>query len=274
MSNNKEQVGWNKRVVLDYSKIHGNNSKAFQALFGSMRLEAGMQITDIMCGHGAVSEKVLEKCKERRIKINLTLTDAFSNQIQRSRERLAQYEGLESTITRRVEDARAMAFRDESLDIVIIKNALHEVRMPDQIKILRESYRALRQGGEIFLWITHGQTQEVNKYFAEIVRKKDEIAGFSSLVRNRYFSYRTEVEQALGRAGFDGIETIYSVRDFVYNTKELSKTDFGDDERKLQEYNRYVEAITPGHIKPLIDYSKNKEEIILKVMTTILKAKK
>ena len=263
--------GWNQRNV-DFSKAHGNEDDAFERLIESMNLKSGITIGDIMSGYGAVSQKILDYCSKNNLFVRIILTDAFEGQINKSSQYLAPYELQGYAIQRRLEDARDLCFENK-LDKAVIKMGLHEVPKRGQLRIIQNAYHALKEHGELYVWESFGQTPELSHCFRELIRKKDELAGFNSFVENRYFSHETEILEQLKEAGFRDIEIVYKGA-FNYNSKNFLEIDFLGDTSKLHAWNEYLRSTLSNEEKKAVSFNDSGDSISMQFIKKIIKAVK
>lgn len=262
--------GWERRNV-DFSRAHGNEDEAFQALIENLDVKPGEVIGDVMSGYGSVSRKILEYCAKNRVFAKLILIDAYENQLRKSYEHLAEFEGQGFVVERIVGDARCISL-ESKLDKAVIKMGLHEVPMRDQKTILEKTYKSLKPTGEVYVWESMGQTPEINEWFRKIVKKKDELAGFQSLVENRYFPNDSELVEAMRKAGFMDISEVYK-GEFRYITENLLG-DFDGDYGKVKDWNKYLRMSVPEHIKRAINFTDNGPSISMSFAKKIFRGKK
>jgi len=269
---NELESGWSNRCV-DFKKIHGNENNAFSALVSDMNLKEGMEIADIMCGYGSVSKEVLENCRKKGISLRLHLLDAYEKQINGSENYLANYTTNGCSINRIIGDAKNLPIKEKSLDKVIIKMGLHEVQKNNQMRILSNSFRSLREGGQLYVWDIMGKDEEINKYFNMIAKKKDELAGYTSLVKNRHFSSNKEIVELMKSVGIRNITNLYT-DDFHFDTKKFLEVDFSNDNNKLTEFNEYIRNLLPSHIKKEISYREEGDNIGMIFERRIIRAER
>lgn len=256
---------WNRRIV-DYSKIHGDSSEAYHALVQSLKLSAGMIVGDIMSGYGAVSKEILDHCSKqaiddiahRPLPIRMILTDRFGAQLRRSVQHLSSYSPF-FPISRVIADTRALPFHN-CLDAAVIKHGLHELPHRDHTRALKSIHAALKPRGKIFLWEMVGLTEEQTKLARDILRTKDKLAGYTSLVQNRYFAHGTELYQSLEEAGFKDANDVY-VGPFHYETKNFFESDLQSDQKKLQLFNEYIRKKVPAETRSSLDYTDRGDSI-------------
>jgi ubiquinone/menaquinone biosynthesis C-methylase UbiE len=228
-----------------------------------------MNVADVMCGYGDTSKHILDYCDKKGISINLTLSDAFAEQIERSIKFLDRYN---APIERKVEDARNLAFAEECLDKLVIKMGLHEVNKNEQGKIAREVYRALRKGGEVYIWESIGRSEYLSYFWRGIVRQKDALAGLTGLVENRYFPSEDEIIRSLRTAGFKNIQKIYD-GEFKYITKNLLG-DFEGDVQKLEAWNNFLRQQLPDDVKKAINFKDEGNSISMSFSRVIIRGVK
>ncbi|OGJ17078.1 hypothetical protein A3K73_01475 [Candidatus Pacearchaeota archaeon RBG_13_36_9] len=253
MSNKIYKNDWDRRIV-DFDKVHGDSSGAYLELLKSLDLRGDLRIGDIMCGYGEVSSHLLEESRKRGISLDLSLLDSSSVQLDNSVKYLQKYRQDKNKILLILGDARSHKFPMSSLDLIIIKMGLHEVPFEDQRKILRNSAASLKQGGRLYVWESLGLDCEVNAYFKEIVRKKDELAGFKQMVRDRYFPNQEEIISLMEEAGFSAIQEIYA-GDIQINPAYL--VDLNQNPKKIAKFNSYVRALLPEGIKDKVHFQDN-----------------
>lgn len=200
MGNNSYQ----ERVV-SYEKIHSINEKDFQALVDLVNPEDGQIILDACCGYGAVSKRLAEYISGKSLNTKIVLLDSSELQLDRAREELKGF-GFEFVLS----DARNTSFEDNYFDTVVIKMGLHEVDKEGQTKMLEEFYRIMKPGGKIIIWEL-ALDEKTQMPFSEIIKKKDELCGFSSLVKNRYFPRKEETLELLVRVGFENVASKHDV---------------------------------------------------------------
>lgn len=265
--------GWNKRCV-DFSKVHGNDDEAFASLLSDIKLRKGMKIGDIMGGYGGVSAKILEQARNEGLALDVFLSDAFETQIKRSIDFLREYESENLKVTRKVEDIRVSSLPSNHLDALIIKMGLHELPYEEQLKALSESYRILKPGSRIYIWAPLTQTRHSTPYYREIIRKKDELAGYSQLVQNRYFSSKEELLELMKSAGFEGLQQVHlSELGFELSTKKFCEADMVGDQNKLREFNEYMRSL-PENVKAEFNFKDDGDDIKFSVNKEIISATK
>lgn len=200
-----ENNSYEKRIV-QYEKIHSIDEKDFEMLVTTIDPRNNQIILDVCCGYGAVSKRLKDKIEELKLNTKLVLIDNSSLQISRARENFKDLENIEILEG----DATKTDFPDEYFDTIVNKMGLHEVPKDVQELMVQELYRILKKDGQIVIWEL-ALSPETQPIFSKIIRKKDELAGFDSLVRNRYFPKKEDTLQLLEKIGFKDVQIVKNV---------------------------------------------------------------
>ena len=123
------------------------------------------------------------------------------------------------------------------------------------------------------MWDSLTYSQEEQELFQNIVRKKDQLAGFESFVKNRYFFQLDEGITYFEEAGFGEVECIHQM-DFWYSLDDLLISDFKGDKRKLEEWNQYLRECIPGKLKAKHSYQEDGDKIYMIFKGGIIKGRK
>ncbi len=252
----RESNDWDRRIV-DFSKIHGSSSEAYQRLLDSVDLCEGQKIADIMCGYGEISINLLGESRRKKAGIDLYLLDSSKIQLGSFVENSGRYLNS-SRITPILGDARTYRFDSSIFDIVIIKMGLHEVPFEDQRKVLTNMVDSLKGGGRLYVWESFGSTPKLNEHFNRIAHKKDELAGFHQMAGNRYFPNESEIVNLMGQTGLSQVHSIYS-GDLPINPLYL--VDLKRDPEKIKEFNSYVRNILPEDAKKALNFKDSEDEV-------------
>lgn len=106
---------------------------------------------------------------------------------------------------------KSLPYEDAFFDKVVIKMGLHENPYIDQQVIVNEFFRVLKPGGKLIIWELY-LNEKTQPIFQKVIRKKDQLAGFTSLVKKRYFQRKDEMKHFLDMAGFIDFREV-----FVFN---------------------------------------------------------
>ena len=194
---NNSKISFNDRIV-DFKQIHNQKPEDFERFLDIIDPKPNQVILDGMNGYGAVAKEVLDRSESNGFVPEIYTLDESPVQVGRARLNLPNI-GQEHFVQA---DMKQTPFPDNMFDTVIIKMGIHEVPKNDQLIVMKEVYRILKKGGKFVIW---------DLSFHNIIRSKDEIAGFESLVKNRYFPRQDELVEAFNAAGFLNVEMMHEV---------------------------------------------------------------
>ena len=251
MKNNSYQ----KRIV-QYEKIHSINEDDFETMIKAIDPQNDQVILDACCGYGAVSKRLQQKIRSLGLNTKLVLLDNSPLQLSRAKENFKDSENVEFFEA----DATNTDLEDESFDTIANKMGLHEVPQDLQESMLKEFYRILKQDGKIIIWEL-ALSEDTQPIFSKIIQKKDELAGFDSLVRNRYFPKKQDILTLLSKVGFKNTHVVSDIYPTlsIRNRKEefvsadrlriLEEKGFLD-----QEDEKELDQISEQKISTLLDF--------------------
>lgn len=259
--------GWNIRNVR-YEHIHNVQESDMNLLAESLELSDTNTVADVMCGYGAVTKALFTWCGEG-IKISAILVDCHSEQLDRS---ISELENNEH-VTRLIGDARHTLFDPNSLDRAVIKMGIHEVPKVDQQLIVDNMFKALKPGGIFVTWDVAVDCEEVQILFQKIIREKDRLAGFDSLVKDRYFFTKEELVSYFKIAGFHSVECVKDIS-YRFSSKERLDSEFRNDIKILEKFNEYIRHVVPEHLRSFVHYEDVKDTIYMTFNKAIVKGRK
>lgn len=199
--NREELVGFDYRIV-EYEKIHQIKQEQFDKLVETIDPKPGDVILDGMDGYGAVSREILKRTERSGFKPEIYTIDESKTQIERERANIPEID--EQHITQG--DIRETGFPSGKFDSVAIKMGIHELPKEEQPRIFSEVHRILKPKGKFVVWDL-ALNERNQKVFQDIIRKKDELAGFNKLVQDRYFPRYNELGKLFEDAGFDDVRS-------------------------------------------------------------------
>lgn len=240
----KPQAGFDYRIV-EYEKIHKIKDEYFEELVDAVDPKPGDVVLDGMDGYGSVSKWISKRAEEQGFKPEIYTLDESKAQIDRARKNIPDID--EQHIIQA--DIRETGFPNEKFDSVVIKMGVHEVPKEEQEKLFTEIYRILKPGGKFVIWEL-ALDEENQKIFQDIIRKKDELAGFDKLVKNRYFPRHEELQELFEKAGFVDVRDHYEI---FYEPSTLGrKEELVSKERKqLSEQKGEISEEDEEHLKQL-----------------------
>lgn len=259
--------GYNIRKV-DFSKIHGVAGEDLEKLADAMEISDGARVLDLMCGYGAVSAHILDRTEKERLKIELSMCDLHKVQLDRIPDAVR---AMAADVT--VGDARNLPYDDGVFDAVVIKMGLHEVPHIDQPLVFQNVFRVLKPGGRFVIWEVMPNTGEQQDAFTEQMQKKNELAGYESIVVDRYFTRGEQMPWLFEEAGFVDVKQVFEAN-FHQSTLGRLDSELGGDRHKLDELNAFVRRCTPASIRSEVDYLDEGDSISMKVPNRIFRATK
>jgi hypothetical protein len=94
-----------------------------------------------------------------------------------------------------------------------------------------------------------------HEFFRKTIRKKDELARFTSLVKNRDFLMNAELVSHLREAGFTGVKKLFEF-DYDLHTSLRLKSEFQNKTERLKKWHEYIHEIasllSPGERKKML----------------------
>lgn len=240
--------------VIEYEKVHQITNEQVTALLEAVDLQEGQKVLDGCCGYGSVTKWLLSDINKHIVSTcNFFLFDDSAVQIERAKDNLKEHTGL----TYSVGDIKSLPYEDNFFDTVVIKMGLHENPKDIQAEIAREVFRVLKPGGKFVVWelYLNNLTQPI---FQSFIHKKDELAGFDTLARKRYFPRGDEIMSAIIGAGFENF-----IEHYIFNPVLETKVRLGElvsrelKEGGLSEPDTALEQIATQRLNALNDFFRN-----------------
>jgi len=227
--------GYDRRHV-DFTKIHGVREDDLQLLAQALGPREGARVLDLGCGYGEVSASILADADRRKTTIELYLCDLHE----------AQLKSVPPEIRARakdvvVGDARNLPFPPNYFDSIVMKMVLHEVPIWDQPTVCTQAFRVLRPGGVFVVWGVMPADGEMQDVFNRIMQVKNLLAGYESLVRDRYFFRLDQLLHMMVEAGFADARELRRVH-FRQSTLARRDSELGGSDEKLDRLNAYCRA--------------------------------
>jgi ubiquinone/menaquinone biosynthesis C-methylase UbiE len=203
---NSKIISFNDRIV-DFKQIHNQKPEDFEKFLDIIDVKPDQVILDGMDGYGAVAKEILNRSKTSGFIPEIYTLDESPIQVDRARLNIPNIKPDHLIQA----DMRQTPFPDNKFDTVVIKMGIHEVPKTEQLVVMKEVYRILKKGGKFVIWDLSFHNLETQKVFQDLIRKKDEIAGFESLVKNRYFPRQDELVTTFKDAGFSNVEVVHEI---------------------------------------------------------------
>jgi len=104
--------------------------------------------------------------------------------------------------------------------------------------------------------------------FQKIIRKKDELADFTLLVKERYFFTEDEFLEVVKSAGFLKIKDFHTIR-YRFSSLNRLKPELKNDKNRLHELNNFIRQVFPEKLKKSLEYRDIGEDIQFNVTKKI-----
>lgn len=255
--------GFDDRIV-NYEHIHNIQPEDWNAFMNIISPQPNEKILDAMCGYGAVAKGILSRESGTKV----YLVDESLVQIQRARDNLPELS--ESRFIHA--SLLKSGFNDQYFDTVVIKMGLHEVPEDEQVLYLEEIMRLLRERGRVVIWDVI-LDQHNQKLFQDIVRKKDELAGFDMLVQERYLFRKDELEKNLSITGFHDVQEKHTMQ-YRFSTKKRLESELKNNPGLLEQLNNYIRERFDESLKQVLHFEDKGDDIQFTVQKKIYQARK
>lgn len=232
--------GYDTRFV-PYEEIHNIRDKDFDSLVSAVDPQNGDYILDAGAGYGAVTREILLRLKAKDL--NFRVLDISNLQLERGIKNLKEIFG-EDFVNRRIKFEHNSILHihcDEScFDKVVAKMVIHELPRDLQLSAMKQLYKALKPGGKIVIWDIMLDV-DTQTFFQDVIRKKDELAGFDFLAKFRYFPTEAEWINLLEASGFRQIRKSADVVYDLHTSKRLF-TELKGEQKLLNDWHEYIRA--------------------------------
>ncbi len=223
----------------DYSVVHAESESDFDQFIAALNVKDGEQVIDVGGGYGSVMIRLLQR--QPQVSFAYDLLDGGMFQLKKGEERIsALLERHQNTSVVRYlhQDAGELTLEPEHYDLVICKMFLHELPAHVQKKLIGDLYKIIKPGGRIVVWNPHLEAAD-HRFFASVIRKKDELAGFGSMVQNRHFLLNDDFRDLMLEAGFVNFQKLFT---FDYHLHTINRLDqeFAGDRSKLLAWNEHI----------------------------------
>jgi len=136
---------------------------------------------------------------------------------------------------------------------------LHEVPQPRQAEFLTCLYEALKPGGLLVLWDL-ALNPSVADFFRDVIKEKDELLGFYSLVDRRHFLTPGEFSRCVADSKFGTAEMVRTF-DYTCCTDKRIPSEFPNDQSLYKEWIDTIDRLyqdipdSAKNLLPLVRYA-------------------
>jgi ubiquinone/menaquinone biosynthesis C-methylase UbiE len=242
MMNHDETTSYNIRQVR-YELIHHITSEQFDALHDALGLQDGDAMLDAGCGYGSATREMVQRNGDKDV--SYVLLDQSRKQLEGAEAELSQYAGISFEFFNL--PLTEHPFRAGQFQKILLKKVLHEFPKEQHVAVLREARRLLAPGGRLVVW--QNVLDELSQpFFQSVMLKKDQLAGFSTLVRNRYFPSESYFGACARAAGFQSPVKAFDF-DYHVETSDRLEQELHSDLGLLAQWNQHLNdlaAATPA----------------------------
>jgi SAM-dependent methyltransferase len=226
----------------NYSIVHSESDADFNEFFAMLDIRDGERVIDVGGGYGPIFTRLIEQ--QPSLRFEYDLLDGGLFQLKKAEERinlLLKKIGNNSAVRYLHQDATRLDLQSGYYDLVICKMFLHEIPKQHKKNLIAKLFDILKPGGRLIAWNPDLNDGD-HGFFSSLIRKKDELAGFESMVQNRHFLLNSEMAEMMNEAGFSGFKKLLTF-DYHLSTRNRLVEEFAGDNEKLREWNEYILTI-------------------------------
>lgn len=267
-----QQKSFDSRIV-SYEALHYVNSRDFDKLVEVIDPKEEQKILDAGAGYGAVTREILYRHLEKPLRFHLL--DISAVQLERAVHELSGHFG-HSRISKMefIQDSIVHPMcKDSFFDKVAAKMVIHEVPCELQPIAFNQMYRVLKPNGKLIVWDVVPDV-DTQKIIRNIIRKKDQLAGFNYLADSRYYPTPCEWLKLFSSAGFEQVKREGNIKYELKSAERLS-AEFAGDESKLYEWHHYIRSLVrqvPANILKKLGYEDYGSSISIQLPKAIYSA--
>jgi SAM-dependent methyltransferase len=213
-----------------YESIHDVSTEHWTWFFDAACPEDGDVILDCGCGYAACTRELLERFTNESFIIDLV--DESDFQLERAKKELEQLSRANVQIQYIKSGVGKNWNPSRKYHKIFLKMVLHEHPLAEQSVILNAIYDLLRPGGILILWDI-SLNSDIADFFRSVIRKKDELLGFDSLVQRRHFATKEEIICNVAKSKFKTLELIRQFHCKCYSDRRI-QDEFKNDMEKYQ----------------------------------------
>lgn len=223
----------------DYAVVHAESEVDFDQFIQVLNIQNGEKVIDVGGGYGSIFIRLIER--QPAIQFEYDLLDGGMFQLKKGEERigaLLQKFNNRSAVRYLHQDATQLNLRGDHYDLVICKMFLHEIPKENKKALIDSLFAIVKPGGRLVVWNPDLEDNDY-KFYTSVIRKKDELAGYESLVQNRHFLLNRDLYDLMESAGFTAVQKLLTF-DYHLHTVNRLNEEFAGDKEKLQAWNNYI----------------------------------
>lgn len=222
-------------------------------------------IADIGCGPGICGEYLTEKIKEKlgdKTKVETFFIDISQKMLEQIPER-EKYNKING-------DIMNIPLKNESVDIITIKQVLDYLPKDLQIKALEEIYRVLKKDGQFILSALISPNEKVNNLTNDLYSGRERIIA-KKVAIEKFIPDKATLIKFLQETGFDS-KILYEY-DIPLSTEDFKKS-FNLTEEQQKELREFYDKIVSSDKNNYFKGKNIKDDIELFEKAIILKNNK
>lgn len=226
----------------DYAIVHSESEVDFDQFIEALAIKDGEKVIDVGGGYGSIFIRLIQR--KPQINFEYDLLDGGLFQLKKGE---AKINGLQEKFDNRSEvrylhqDATQLNLHANYYDLVICKMFLHEIPQPNKKDLINSLFAIVKPGGRLVVW--NPDLEECDyQFYTSVIKKKDELAGYESLVQNRHFLLNNDFCSLMQDAGFTRVQKLLTF-DYHLHTVNRLNEEFSGDKLKLKEWNDYIMQI-------------------------------
>jgi len=226
----------------DYAVVHSESEIDFDQFIGALNIKDGEKVIDIGGGYGSIFMRLIER--QPRVNFEYDLLDGGLFQLKKGEDKISillEKYGNSSQVRYMHQDAVALNLQTNYYDMVICKMFLHEIPQRYKKQLVSSLFAIVKPGGRVVVWNPDLEDNDY-QFYTSVIKKKDELAGYDSLVQNRHFLLNSDFCSLMEDAGFTCVEKLLTF-DYHLHTVNRLNQEFSGDKQKLQEWNEYIMQI-------------------------------
>jgi ubiquinone/menaquinone biosynthesis C-methylase UbiE len=228
---------YNRRTV-EYAHIHATSRIHFDIFFDILGLKEGQRLLDVGGGYGEILLEYMKRNQGGQVFYDLLEPSAL--QLEKGRTRISA-DISEAFMHQNVQFFQNdfLDFQSENLlDHVLLKMVFHEFSWNNKVAVLKKAKSLLKAGGHLTVWRPYLRGS-VRDFFSTVIKKKDELAGFGTMQRTRYFCSEEEFEALLLEAGITPAEPIFLL-EYIYDTTRRFESELKGDQHLYQQWISHI----------------------------------
>lgn len=226
----------------DYAVVHSESALDFDQFIEALAIKDGEKVIDIGGGYGSIFMQLIPR--QPHVNFEYDLLDGGMFQLKKGEEKISalleEYDN-QSNVRYLHQDATQLNLHANHYDLVICKMFLHEIPQPNKKALIDSLFDIVKPGGRLVVWNPDLEENDY-QFYTSVIKKKDELAGYVSLVQNRHFLLNQDFCSLMESAGFTRVQKLLTF-DYHLHTVNRLNEEFLGDKLKLQEWNDYIMQI-------------------------------